>query len=529
MKFKSILPLFFILAAFVTACDDKVNDWKVEQGEGRLYKPLIFETSSLRPTSVQIKHTQVVNAATYIFEFSKDERFENIEQQVTILADTLTVFAPSATPVRVEYRTWFEGLDGTSEYWVRMQAVNEDGTLKSNYSHYEFVTPAEQIFKGASTSVNSITMIWEPTDRITHIVLYTSEEETLENHTLTQTEKDAGRYTFHDLDMGEQFIIQIFYEDILRGTYQTKTAGLSGSSIYNVREEDTAEVLSDILTSMSASGRTDITLRFEAGKSYAMGGSILLPTGLKNITFAGEEDLAGNLSLLETVVFEIQTEVENVTFENLSLTAGGNMMFNIDRGGKFNDVVFEGCRISQVNSVVRLADGAEANSIQLNNSFVSHTGGWGMLNVGAGNTINRISVTNCTLTEINTRLADVRVKTDILFRNVTVCNIEEKMGHLWLLDNASAPTVTMEDCILSGPNGSQPVHSTNGNYSNIPISYGGNYKTNDLIEDERPLVDITEVDLTIYQLFVDPENGDFHIKPGVGFAGTGVAGDKRWF
>lgn len=67
------------------------------------------------------------------------------------------------------------------------------------------------------------------------------------------------------------------------------------------------------------------------------------------------------------------------------------------------------------------------------------------------------------------------------------------------------------------------------NYSNVTISYGGSYKTNDLIEDSRPLDDITVVNLDIYGLFVDPANGDFHIKQGAGFAGTGVAGDPRWF
>ncbi|MEI3470304.1 MAG: DUF5123 domain-containing protein [Bacteroides intestinalis] len=87
----------------------------------------------------------------------------------------------------------------------------------------------------------------------------------------------------------------------------------------------------------------------------------------------------------------------------------------------------------------------------------------------------------------------------------------------------------MKTVFLPVPNGGQKLHSTNGNYSNVTISYGGSYKTNDLIEDSRPLDDITVVNLDIYGLFVDPANGDFHIKQGAGFAGTGVAGDPRWF
>ncbi|MGV8092255.1 MAG: hypothetical protein AB2L24_10370 [Mangrovibacterium sp.] len=41
--------------------------------------------------------------------------------------------------------------------------------------------------------------------------------------------------------------------------------------------------------------------------------------------------------------------------------------------------------------------------------------------------------------------------------------------------------------------------------------------------------DITLFNRTTYDLFVDPDNKDFTVKPDSGFGGRGTAGDPRWF
>lgn len=537
MKLKSLFIYLCVGVAIFSSCDRNVNDWTVEAGEDRLFKPLIFEASTLRPTSIQIKHTKVLDAATYLFEFSKDENFAEIVKEVVILADTLTEFAPSNTMTKIEYRTWFDGLDGTSDYWVRMRAENADGSLQSKYSVFQFTTPAEQIFKRVISSVNTLTFVWEPTDRVTNIVLWKGEKESaddetkvaeIENHTLTNEEKEAGSYTFKNLEMGESYIAKIFNNDILRGTYNSKTFGIAGSTIYEVPTNISVGDLSGIVADMAATGKQNITLYFAPGEEYEMDGTIIIPAGVKNFSFVGSQDNDGTLSQLNNVYFAIETEIENVDFQNLRINSNGGFTFQIG-AQKFHNLTFESCDITNVNSVVRLHSGAVGDYIKFNNCIISHTGGWSFLNVGSGCTINKIDVMNSTLSEFNTRIADIRVKVDIRFKNVTLVNIEEKMTHLWLLDNNSRPTLVIEDCIFAGPNGGQKLHSTNGNYGNISISYGGSYKTNDLIEDSRPLTDITEVPLDVYGLFENPANGDFHIKKGVGFAGTGVAGDPRWF
>ena len=55
------------------------------------------------------------------------------------------------------------------------------------------------------------------------------------------------------------------------------------------------------------------------------------------------------------------------------------------------------------------------------------------------------------------------------------------------------------------------------------------YKIKGIINGPRPITGNSTVPLTIADFFVDAAKGDFHIKPGIGFSGTGVAGDPRWF
>lgn len=528
MKLKSIFASLVMVAALFSSCDRDVNDWEVATGENRLFKPLIFEASTLKPTSIQIKHTRVVDAANYIFEFSKDADFTNVDRTVVILADTLTPFADSNTAMKVEYRTWFEGFDGTTNYWVRMHAENADASLKSKLSSFTFTTPAEQIFRGCRPTVNSLTMLWEQTERVTNLVLMDADSTVIDNHVLTATEIQNATATFENLDMGVPYIVQIFYNEVLRGTMDVKTSGFIGSVVLNIPGHIAVENINEFLVEYAGKGYKKATINFAAGLEWNLEGTITIPTGIEYVSFVGSENSNGKLSQLNKVYFAIESEVKDVSFEYLSMNSDGGFMFQVG-AQKFHNITFEGCEVKQVNSAVRLHSGAEGNSVNFNNCWVSNTGGWSFLNVGSGCTIPAINVTNSTLTEFNTRIADIRVKTDIKFKNVTLVNIAEKMTHLWLLDNNSKPTVTIENCIFAGPNGGQKLHSTNGNYSNVTISYGGSYKTNDLIEDSRPLDDITVVNLDIYGLFVDPANGDFHIKQGAGFAGTGVAGDPRWF
>lgn len=529
MKNKLLVFKVLILIMTMVSCEKDYNQWDVDSSTDRLFKSIIFEASAIKSTSVELKFTKSISATKYVFEFSKDSlAFKNIVNTVSVLADTLTPFANSTTLTKVEYREIFDELDGTTGYSVRMKSVDEKTGLESKYSQVYFKTPAEEIFKGYTATSTSVTLSWAVSPRVTNISLYDQASVLVKNIVLTQAQKDAGVATIEDLANGSNYIAKIFNGDNNRGTLNVKTTGIFNSTIYKVLLTDTAASIGTALKNLVAAGAKDITVEFAAGTAYTIGGDITIPTGVNNIAFVGSINGSGVLSNLSNARFRVQDKVNNIVVQNLRTTSADS--FFIDLPAKIvNDILIEGCTISQLNSIVRESGASVVNNITVNNCMVSQTGGYGVMNVGAGGVVSAINVTNSTLTEIDTRFADVRVKTKINFKNITCVNVTKGMGHLWNFDNNNPVQVSIQNCIISGSNGGIALNSTSGTYSNIPISYTSNYKTKDIINGTRLLTGITDIPLNIADFYVDPTKGDYHIKPGIGFAGAGVAGDPRWF
>lgn len=156
------LYLMLVLVIGLTSCKDDANDWPVDKSYNALFRPLTFEKSAADATTVTLRYSQIVNAKVYIFEFYTDElefKAENYVRTDTILKDTLTVFSDSDTPMRVEYRTLFKELNGSTKYSVRMKGRNADG-VESEYVSATFETQAEQLFTGVEASANAATLTW---------------------------------------------------------------------------------------------------------------------------------------------------------------------------------------------------------------------------------------------------------------------------------------------------------------------------------------------------------------------------------
>ncbi len=533
IKMKKLIYILSIslLSVIWISCEDDYNNWEIEEGHDRLFKSLLFEVSGIESTAVELKFTQSVSATKYVFEFSEDSlEFLNIVRTVEMVADTLTPFSSSSTITKNEFRETIIDLDGTTGYSVRMKSVDETSGKESNWCELYFETPAEQIFTGYTPTSTSIALSWTVSDRVTNLSLFDINNELVSNFELTDDQKAAGNILIEGLSMGTNYIAQMFNADKVRGTLNVVTSGIADGYLYQILDTDNVETINAALQDLVAGGNTNINVEFAAGQSYDIGGKIIIPTGVNNIAFVGSENASGVKTSLQNAYFTVESAVNNINLQYLSTTSDGNFLIDIDSSDKSAfDIRINGCNVSEINSIVRLRSGGSANSIVVNNCMISETGGWGMLNVGSGSVIGSIDVTNCTLTEISTRFADIRVSTDITFSNITLCNINRSMSHFWRFDNNNPANVTIEDCIFSGPNGGVELNDTYSTYSNITIYYTGSYKTNDLLIKDRPLTGITELPLSMEGLFVDPVNGDFHIQEDAGFAGTGVAGDKRWF
>lgn len=529
MKNTIIIFVVSILSCFMVSCEKDYNDWEVEPGHDRLFKSLIFEVSKVQSTSVELKFTKSIDATKYVFEFSKDNlEFNEIVKTVELSANALVPFAPSSNLTKVEYREMFTDLEGTTGYSVRMKSVDEKTGMESGYQQIYFETPPEQIFTNYLPTTNSIKLQWTVSPRVTNIMFYTDDMQLIKDVTLTDAQKTLGEITFDNLTIGTKYIAKIFNGTNNRGTLNVTTTGYAGSTVYKVLPTDNAATINTALTNLVTGGATDITVEFEVGQTYAIGGEIMIPTGVNNIAFTGSTGANGELPILSNARFNVKTQVNDIIIQYLSTTSSGN--FFIDLGTKaVNNIYIEGCNVSNINSVVRATGTTVIKDVNVRNSWISNTGGWGMFNFAGTTTVGSLNVSNCTLTEISTRFGDIRIATKINFTNITCVNITTAMGHLWNFDNNKPSQVSIQNLILGGPNGGAKINNTNGNYGNIPTSYTGSYMTNDMIVDTRPFTGIAVVPLNISGLFVDPANKNFHIKEGIGFAGTGVAGDKKWF
>ncbi|MDR7370298.1 DUF5123 domain-containing protein [Flavobacterium aquidurense] len=529
MKKNIVLGLFSLLAIILVSCEKDYNDWEVVAGHERLFKSLIFEVSKVESTEVELKFTKSIDATKYVFEFSKDSLlFNQIVKTVELSSSDLVPFAASTNQTKIEYREIFKDLDGDSKYSVRMKSINEITGLESKLSQMFFKTPAEQLFKSYTPAANSITIEWTISPRVTAVVLYDQAGTSIREIPLTEQQKAAGTLTIDNLAIGTSYVVKILNASNVRGSLNVRTTGILDSTIYNVLPGDNAATIAKAISDLVAAGSKNFTVVFDKTTSYNIGGDITIPTGVNDIAFAGVADSNGTLPKLLNARFRVQTQINDLIIQYLNTTSAA--AFFIDLGTKnVHNINIDGCEIDNINSIVRLSGASVINDINVTNSKISKTGGYGVFNVASGQVINSITVQNCTLTEISTRFADVRVATKINFSNITCVNITTAMGHLWLFDNAKPVQLTIQNMIIGGPNGGAKINSTNGNYASIPISYTGSYMTKDLIVDARPLTGITAVPLDIYGLFVNPAAGDFHIKEGTGFAGTGIAGDKRWF
>ncbi len=529
MKKNIVFGLFSLLALVFVSCEKDYNDWEVEEGHERLFKSLIFEASKVESTQVELKFTKSIDATKYVFEFSKDSlQFSQIVKTVELSSADLVPFATSTNQTKVEYREIFGDLDGDSGYSVRMKSVSEVTGLESKLSQIFFRTPAEQLFTGYTPAANSITVSWTISPRVTKVVLYDESGSSIKEIPLTEQHKTTGTLVIDNLAIGTNYTVKILNDTNVRGALSVRTTGIFDSTIYNVLPGDNATTIAKAISDLVAAGSKNFTVVFDKNTTYNIGGDITIPTGVNDIAFVGIADANGQLPKLLNARFRVQTQINDLIIQYLNTTSAA--AFFIDLGTKnVHNINIDGCEIDNINSIVRLSGASIVNDVIVTNSKISRTGGYGVFNVAAGQVINSITAQNCTLTEISTRFADVRVATKINFSNITCVNITTAMGHLWLFDNAKPVQLTIQNMIIGGPNGGAKINSTNGTYASIAISYTGSYMTKDLIVDTRPFTGITAVPLDIYGLFVNPAMGDFHIKEGTGFAGTGVAGDKRWF
>ena len=541
MKRNRLYLLAGLFIAGMTACEE-ANDWGYDAAHDRPFRPTQFETVEELPTSVQVSFKGVQDATKYVFEFSKGDSllFDNIVRTDEVLADTLTPYSESPLVVSTEYRVWFQGLDGTSRYSIRMKGVDEKTGRESGYIALCFDTPNEQIFTNVIPGTNSAVLNWDATKEATTIKYGEEVETQPETDTtpavldtiwadpVTLTSDMQGQLTLEGLKSGTDYIAQIWNnaaDEVLRGTYDFRTLGSATAAPIEVK-------VGDDINALLAGQTGDVTLSFSGDVAYTAG-ELIVPAGIANLYIAGNM-VNGQMPKLTMSKFTFQAPLNNVYVQYVDIVSDGSAQFLVEIGNAnfFKNITFEGCNISEVpRSVVRLNSGdAEVESITISGCLIHNVAlsGYGLLNIGKAKSLQSIAIRNNTLWNITDQIIDLRVEVEEFeyTQNTFYNDGNTGIPKFFRLDK-QPKSITVTNSIFSGPNGGSKTNAGNSDYG--WLSYAGCYRTSDLQIDSREFTDARVLSYTAADLFVDPDNGDFHFKPELRFEGDGEAGDSRWW
>ncbi len=538
-NFKLIYPLLACLVVVCfTGCDRNVNDWGEDKEYAGLFRPLNFGESQIKATSIEIKYNTIANATKYVFEFSEDSMlFENIIKTVDILADTLTIFAGNDNLLKVEYRTLFEGFNGSTEYSVRMKGVNQRDGLESAYMSFAFTTPGEQLFTDNERGLDQITVFWAATPDVTHlsVSIYNAEKNSydpLKDIQLGATEIAEGVATISDLSSGTTYRITINKDIVVRGTLTLKTLGMDQGRNVVVPVNATGVEVATLLSACVNDGVSSVGLLFEDNTATYNLGSVTIPNGIDNITFIGAgPDDKKPLLILKSVGFATLTET--IGFENVSIDGDTNAYFI--SANKFTSLYFDGCEITNLGrSVLRLGsgDGVDIESVKFNDCVISNIPGtYGIISLGKDGfgKFGEIAFTNCTFFEIAKQLYAGETIIDVFtIDHCTLYNSENCLMDQLFTFLVIPTRVNFGNTIISGPNKGGGLRSGAADYSSCFDFSENCYLTLDVPLYKFFFTNITEYSGASTDLFVDPQNGDFHFKD-ASFSGRDSAGDPRWY
>lgn len=511
-----------------TACSEDVNNWPVDPSYDRLYQTTHFDVEETEPTSVVLKFNGISDATKYVFEFSIDKAmpFDNIVRTEEVMADTLQPFSEGKVIVQNEYKKRFDDLGGTTLYNVRVKGVNDQSGVESGWFAITFKTPAEQIFTNATPGIKDVVINWQADKAATNIRMSSiNGKDTTEvsNNELSATQKSKGEAMFEGLNPGTTYMAQIMNGEFIRGTWTFNTLGASEGAAIEIQEGD------DVNALLSEAGTETVTLIFKGGQYYEIG-NVSVPATVKNLYFSGSL-VNGQRAELHIPSFGLQAPMQDLHFQYVDINAQGGFWMMLSGEKIFKNMYITGSIFRNLNNcIVYASANDEIEGIYVNNSILDHvsTGGWGMFNITGNTKMRTLSITNTTITEVGDQMMDIRVPLELIkIDHCTFCNYQIGLPKLVLITKQPGE-MQMTNTIFAGDNTGQKMNHGYGNYS-AWLDFSGCYMTSDFPEGDKKFGNITHLDYTTEELFVDPRNGDFHIKEGVTFRGKGKVGDPRWW
>ena len=541
----SILAIITIVFAGIsfTSCKEDV-DLELP----RLFRPVNLKVE-MNKTIATITWAPVDNAVNYTLQLSTD----SIDFEENMVLDTT-----------ITDLVFVKELAGETNYFSRLYANATDINKISKYNQLSFRTPAENLFSGFGTNINTgriysaymtdiktLTVKWQPAANVTHIILTSFDESSRDSLIISPQEAINGEKIISSLE-NSNWYIKIYNGKIQRG----KTYGLV--------EGDIILQPGDNLLSALTTAAPGNVIVLAGGGVYPIGGSSF--NFNQNIKIrgasvtekpvvcmtAGTPSSTANMfgvaasAVIDSLIFEnldftgycdnsevstkigylfsnkVMCNVSNLKFSNCNIRNFGNTPMRVSGGTNqvFENLVFNGCIINDIGfsstyAIVNTNSADFVNNITFTNSTIYNFKG--SLILRTGQTLSSINISNCNINQATQDPNSARYMFD--------------------LNNAVFPAgkgITIRNSIFGSSGGSKGANGIRYSTGTV-VSISGSYFTTDFVDDPNPLgaasTSIKSL-LTPYSgssvdLWNDPVSGNFAIKD-TGFSGKGQAGDLRW-
>ena len=530
-----------LLGAAATSCTEG-NDWDVDSSFNRLFTPTSLSVTR-GDTYAGVEYGKIEGADFYQIEVSQDSLYLDDVSSSSLLFET------TETPFRVT------GLAGETDYFLRMRSCSNSGTPSSKWYYYidgsdrHFTTRAEQIMNpvtDADRDDSWIRFSWTPGAEVTHLILNGGafKDERLD---INANEKAAGEKVVTNLAPTTTYSVVLYNGSARRGNASgTTAAAIPAASYKYTMPEGETHISQNLLNELAeaaqaAAGSTScsVTIALQPGVTDSLNGtsedgsdtSVKFADGL-SVTFFG---LAGAAKpvLAPTKSVNLVDSHAYIRFQNVEIVdAGCQYLINQSAACTVAELSFEDCYIHDFErSIVRTqgSNDQKYELIKIDNCIgynLSTANGYSQIYIGQDKSIvDQIVITNSTFNTAQRSFIEASkspISKGIQISYCTFYNIVAS-GRYFADCNGMDTNITISYCIFGK---TFDPEASRGARSNATIDAAvKNFRTADCVFGSNNIVDLEPSELTSYQIFNDPDNGDFTWK--MKFYDENI-GDPRW-
>ena len=533
----------FFLGGFTSCKDDDVNG-----SLPRLFRPINFN-ADLNKTVVTLSWAAVDSAKSYTLKVSTDS----------------LNFASPVIDTTITKLSVVKELAGQTKFYAKVCANANDTTKKSKFNTLSFKTPAENIFLGYGTSintgnlysaymtdVNTLDIKWTPGANVSHLILTSSDGSLKDSVVISSAEATAGEKIISSL-ANSNWTVKVYNKKILRGT----ATGLVEGDIVLKAGDD----LPTAITNATA-GQVIV---LAPGAVFPMGTAtyrLSKNTKIRGLSITNRPIVCastGSSTSASPLGFVDASAIDFVRFENIDFpgycnnnAAGTKVgyLINNNTATSVKSLSFTNCNIHNFgNTPMRVQGGKnKVDTLTFNGCIITEFGfasGYALVNISKSTDyINNIVITNSTIYNFSYPVISVVQTATTVMNSVTVSNCTfnqttqntTSVRVLFNFDYVSLTNgIVIKNCVFgSSGSATSGLKITNATQTVAPV-LTGSYYTSDYI-DETLLTGVSysmKGNMTLYSgastnLWNAPTTGDFTLKDSA-FKGKGVAGDLRWY